>query len=54
MAKSEKIFITLQDIIQRGYDPLAFRYYILTSHYRSSLDFTWRGLQGIQKPNVFT
>jgi len=49
MAKSEKIFITLQDIIQRGYDPLAFRYYILTSHYRSSLDFTWRGLQGIQK-----
>ena len=49
MAKSEKNFITLQDIIQRGYDPLAFRYYILTSHYRSSLDFTWRGLQGIQK-----
>lgn len=49
MAKSEGNFITLQDIVQRGYDPLAFRYLALTSHYRSSLNFTWQGLKGIQK-----
>ncbi|HOM32980.1 MAG TPA: cysteine--tRNA ligase [Candidatus Paceibacterota bacterium] len=49
MAKSEGNFITLQDIVQKGYDPLTFRYYALTSHYRSSLNFTWQGLQGIQK-----
>lgn len=49
MAKSEGNFITLQDIIQKGCDPLAFRYLALTSHYRSSLNFTWQGLQGIQK-----
>lgn len=49
MAKSEGNFVTLQDIVQRGYDPLVFRYFVLTSHYRSSLNFTWRGLQGIQK-----
>lgn len=49
MAKSEENFVTLQDIVQRGYDPFAFRYLALTSHYRSSLNFTWRGLQGTQK-----
>jgi len=49
MAKSEGNFVTLQDIVQKGYDPLVFRYLILTSHYRSSLNFTWRGLQGTQK-----
>lgn len=49
MSKSKGNFITLQDIIQKGYDPLAFRYLVLTSHYRSSLNFTWQGLQGSQK-----
>jgi len=53
MAKSEGNFITLQDIVQRGYDPLAFRYLALTSHYRSSLNFTWPGLKGIQKALMF-
>ncbi len=49
MAKSEGNFVTLQDIVQRGYDPLSFRYLVLTSHYRSSLNFTWQGLRGAQK-----
>lgn len=49
MAKSEHNFVTLQDIMDRGYDPLAFRYLVLTSHYRAGLNFTWPNLQGAQK-----
>jgi len=49
MAKSERNFVTLQDIVQKGYDPLIFRYLALTSHYRSGLNFTWRNLRGTQK-----
>jgi len=49
MAKSEGTFVTLQDIVKRGYDPLVFRYLALTSRYRSGLNFTWRNLRGAQK-----
>ncbi|MBI3589071.1 MAG: cysteine--tRNA ligase [Candidatus Liptonbacteria bacterium] len=49
MAKSEHNFVTLQDIVDRGYDPLAFRYLVLTSHYRAGLNFTWPSLRGAQK-----
>lgn len=48
MGKSEKNFVTLQDIIDRGYDPLALRYLMLTAHYRSKLNFTWKSLKGAQ------
>jgi len=49
MAKSEHNFITLQNIVDRGYDPLVFRYLALTSHYRAGLNFTWQSLRGAQK-----
>jgi len=49
MSKSLGNFATLNDIVERGYDPLVFRYMVLTSHYRSSLNFTWNNLDGIQK-----
>jgi cysteinyl-tRNA synthetase len=49
MAKSAGTFITLENLANRGYDPLVFRYLALTSHYRSSLNFTWQNLQGAQK-----
>lgn len=44
MAKSKGNFYRLQDIIERGYDPLALRYFYLTAHYRSFLNFTWEAL----------
>jgi cysteinyl-tRNA synthetase len=28
-------------LVERGYDPLAYRYLCLTAHYRSQLNFTW-------------
>jgi cysteinyl-tRNA synthetase len=48
MAKSEGNFLTLSDIIQKGYNPLAFRYLILTAHYRSRLNFTYESLTSAQ------
>lgn len=48
MAKSGGNFITLETLKNRGFDPLAFRYLILTAHYRSKLNFTWESLKAAQ------
>ena len=44
MAKSAGEFLRLKSLIDRGYDPLAYRYLCLTAHYRSQLNFTWDAL----------
>src|SRR5208282_1626585 len=44
MAKSAGEFLRLKTLVERGYDPLAFRYLCLTAHYRSQLNFTWDAL----------
>jgi cysteinyl-tRNA synthetase len=44
MAKSAGEFLRLQALVDRGYDPLAYRYLCLTAHYRSQLNFTWDAL----------
>lgn len=44
MSKSLKNFYTLQDLIEQGFDPMAYRYLILTAHYRERLNFTWDSL----------
>lgn len=44
MAKSEGDFLRLQTIINKGYSPLDFRFYLLTGHYRSKLQFSWEAL----------
>jgi len=41
MGKSAGNFLRLQDLIDRGYDPLAYRYLCLGAHYRSHLTFSW-------------
>jgi cysteinyl-tRNA synthetase len=48
MGKSVGNFITLQTVIDKGYDPLAYRYLCLTAHYRSKLNLTWEGLDSAQ------
>ncbi|SFL88994.1 cysteine--tRNA ligase [Rugamonas rubra] len=40
MSKSGGAFLRLQTLIDRGIDPLAYRYLCLTTHYRSQLNFT--------------
>ncbi|MFZ2832274.1 MAG: cysteine--tRNA ligase, partial [Minisyncoccia bacterium] len=48
MSKSLGNHTTLQTVIERGFSPLAFRYLILGSSYRSKLNFTWEALEGAQ------
>jgi cysteinyl-tRNA synthetase len=48
MAKSADNFFTLQDIIDKPIDPLAFRLFVLQSHYRSQSHFSWVNLQAAQ------
>lgn len=40
--------LRLEALIERGFEPLAYRYLTLTGHYRSHLSFTWESLQGAQ------
>ena len=44
MSKSLGNVFTLRDFETRAIDPLAFRYLILTSHYRARLNFTWESI----------
>lgn len=44
MSKSAGEFLRLQTLLDKGYDPLAYRYLCLTAHYRSDLKFTWESL----------
>jgi cysteinyl-tRNA synthetase len=48
MSKSLGNVFTLSDLKQRGVHPLAFRYWLLTSHYRSPANFTWEAVIGAQ------
>ncbi len=49
MAKSDGTSYLLQDIIDRGYSPLALRYLFLQAHYRSKQNFTWESLDAADK-----
>jgi len=44
MAKSAGEFLRVEALVERGYDPLAFRYLCLTGHYRTQLNFTFEAL----------
>ncbi len=45
MAKSGENFITLQSIKEKGYSPLAYRYFLLQAHYRKQVAFSWRAVE---------
>lgn len=48
MSKSEGNFYTLRDIIEKGYNPLSYRYFCLLAHYRTPTNFTWEALTASQ------
>jgi cysteinyl-tRNA synthetase len=48
MAKSEDNFITLQTLKEKGYNPLAYRYFVLQAHYRTKLNFSWEAQEAAQ------
>ncbi|KKR88759.1 MAG: Cysteine-tRNA ligase [Candidatus Wolfebacteria bacterium GW2011_GWA2_42_10] len=48
MSKSLGNVFTVKDLERKKISPLAFRYLVLTSHYRSKLNFTWESLAAAQ------
>ena len=48
MSKSAGNFYTLRDLIEKGVNPLAFRYWLYTGHYRTKVNFTLEALEGSQ------
>jgi cysteinyl-tRNA synthetase len=44
MAKSKGGFLTLQVLVDAGYEPLDYRYFLLGGHYRSQLQFSYEAL----------
>jgi cysteinyl-tRNA synthetase len=48
MAKSEGTGITLSEIVDGGFSPLAYRYFLLMAHYRTPVIFTWEALTAAQ------
>jgi len=45
MGKSERNFLTINDLEKQGFDPLAYRYFCLTASYRKPLVFSMKNLQ---------
>lgn len=48
IAKAKGNTVYLVDIIEKGFHPLAFRYLLLSAHYRQSSNFTWDALKAAQ------
>ena len=48
MSKSDGEFLRLASLVERGHDPLSYRYLCLTAHYRGDLKFTWQSLNGAE------
>ena len=48
MAKSAGAFITLADVKKKKINPLAYRFFCLSAHYRAKLTFTWKALQSAE------
>jgi cysteinyl-tRNA synthetase len=46
MSKSTGGFLTLQKLIDDGFDPLDYRYFLIGGHYRSQLQFSMESLEG--------
>ncbi len=44
MSKSSGEFLTVSLLEQKGYDPIAYRFFCLQSHYRKNLVFSWENL----------
>jgi cysteinyl-tRNA synthetase len=45
MSKRLGNFYTLRDLLAKGYDPIAIRYLLMSTHYRQQFNFTFEGLE---------
>ena len=49
MSKSLGNVYLLKDIVEKGYDPLVYKYFCYTAHYRNKLNFTWEAIDASNK-----
>ena len=49
MSKSLGNVYLLKDIINKGFNPLSYRLFTYSSHYRNKLNFTWESLEATEK-----
>lgn len=48
MSKSKKNFLKVDEVTEKGFDPLSLRYLYLTGHYRSEMAFSFESLSASQ------
>ncbi len=48
MSKSKGESLTVNTLVEKGYNPLSYRYMVLTSHYQNQLVFSYEGLDNAQ------
>ena len=48
MSKSTGDFLTLSKLPENGIDPLVYRYFCMTAHYRTQMSFSWESLKASQ------
>lgn len=49
MSKSLGNAYLIKDIKEKGYDPLAYKLFTYSAHYRNKLNFTWEGIEASSK-----
>lgn len=49
MSKSLGNVYLVKDLIEKGYDPLVYRLFSYSCHYRNKLNFTWDGIEAASK-----
>ena len=49
MSKSLGNVYLIEDIVKRGYDPLVYKLFSYSCHYRNKLNFTWEGIESTSK-----
>lgn len=49
MAKSEGTGLSVAELVEKGYDPLALRYFFLGAHYRTRQDFSYEALSSAEE-----
>jgi len=49
MSKSLNNFFTLRDLLDRGYDPTALRYVLISTHYRQRLNFSFDAIEAAKE-----
>ena len=48
MSKSKGNYITMNTILENKIDPVAYRYFLLQTHYRKQVNFSWEALEASQ------